>query len=118
MTRRKKNMGDWGEEQACRFLQRHGFVIKDRNYYTTFGEIDIVAQKGDDLYFVEVKTRQKGGLSDSSQITYYKKKKLEKTVKIYCFRKKIVDVSIIPAGLMLVLDKAKHSLKFDFCVLY
>ena len=111
-------MGDWGEDQACRFLQRHGFTIKDRNFYTTVGEIDIVAQKGDDLYFVEVKTRQKGDLSDSSQITYYKKKKLEKTIKIYCLRKNIVNISIILAGLILELNKANSSLKFNFCILY
>ena len=55
MTRQNKNLGDWGEAQACSFLERHGFKIIERNYHTTMGEIDVIATKGDDYYFVEVK---------------------------------------------------------------
>jgi putative endonuclease len=50
MTRRNKDVGDWGEQQACIFLQRHGFRIVERNYYTTMGEIDVIAVKGNDFY--------------------------------------------------------------------
>ncbi len=118
MSRRNKNLGDWGEEQAVLFLQRHHFSIIDRNYHTTVGEIDIVARQGDDFYFVEVKTRQKGDLSDSSQITKSKRDKLQKTVKIYCWRKNITDVGLILAGLVVEIDRSNCKLKFNFFILY
>lgn len=53
-TRRK--IGDIGEEVACRFLLKHGFGIKDRNYLRKWGEIDIIAERAKKLYFIEVKT--------------------------------------------------------------
>ena len=47
----KKKIGEWGENLACAFLCHRGFKIIERNYYTTVGEIDIVAKLGDDFYF-------------------------------------------------------------------
>lgn len=118
MTRRNKNLGDWGENQAVLFLGRHGFDIIDRNYHTTFGEIDIVACKNNDFYFIEVKTRFKGSLSDSSQISPVKQKKLQKTVNQYCFHKKIANSGIVLAGLMVEINKIAGKLNFNFFVLY
>ena len=118
MSRRKKDIGDWGEAKAVDFLEKHGFSVIDRNYHTTVGEIDIVAKKSNDFYFVEVKTRQKGYLSDSSQITANKKRKMLRTVKIYCFRKNIVNVAIILAGLIVEIDKENSRVNFNFFILH
>ena len=75
MSRRNKNLGDWGEEKACGFLERHGFRVVERNYHATTGEIDIVAEKGGDYYFVEVKTRHAEEFAkDLSIIFFYKHK--------------------------------------------
>ncbi len=41
-----------------RELQRRGYAILARRYRTRFGEIDIVAQDGDVVVFVEVKARR------------------------------------------------------------
>ncbi|MFQ5441203.1 MAG: YraN family protein [Thermodesulfobacteriota bacterium] len=49
--------GSRGEAIARRFLRKNGFKIKEKNYQTRFGEIDIIATEGDDLVFIEVKTR-------------------------------------------------------------
>jgi putative endonuclease len=49
--------GEIGEEKAARFLRRKGYKILTRNYRTRLGEIDIIAQKGGAVVFVEVKTR-------------------------------------------------------------
>ena len=54
---RNRQLGVRGENEAVRFLAAHGFVILDRNWRCTQGELDIVAQDGVDLVFVEVKTR-------------------------------------------------------------
>ncbi len=51
-----KKIGDLGENIAVVFLEKHGFQIIDRNYRNKIGEIDIIAQKDDFYYIVEVKT--------------------------------------------------------------
>lgn len=47
---------------ACGFLKRRGYRILRRNYRSPFGEVDIIASKGDSLVFCEVKTRSGGGM--------------------------------------------------------
>jgi putative endonuclease len=51
-----QKIGRIGEETACKFLMKHGFAIIGRNYLKKWGEIDIIAKKGKNLHFVEVKT--------------------------------------------------------------
>lgn len=51
-----KKIGDLGENIAVVFLEKRGFQIIDRNYRNKIGEIDIIAQKDDFYYVVEVKT--------------------------------------------------------------
>jgi putative endonuclease len=43
------------EDLACEYLEGLGYSILSRNYHCGIGEIDIVAQEGDELVFVEVK---------------------------------------------------------------
>lgn len=52
-----KSIGDYGERCAARYLKRHGYKIIERNYRTSFSELDIIATDGEYLCFVEVKTR-------------------------------------------------------------
>lgn len=51
----RKEVGRLGEEVASQFLERKGFSILDRNYRKPWGEIDIIAEKGSIVRFVEVK---------------------------------------------------------------
>ncbi|WP_093883911.1 YraN family protein [Syntrophus gentianae] len=50
--------GKIGEEMAAAYLEAAGYRILERNYRCPFGEIDIIAQEGDTLVFVEVKSRR------------------------------------------------------------
>lgn len=52
-----RKLGAKGEDAACRYLSHKDYLILDRNWRCQFGEVDIVAMDGDDLVFVEVKTR-------------------------------------------------------------
>ncbi|MBP3372886.1 MAG: YraN family protein [Clostridia bacterium] len=52
-----KKVGAQGEQRACEYLEQKGYSILHRNFRTPYGEIDIIAQKGQMLCFVEVKTR-------------------------------------------------------------
>lgn len=54
---RKDILGTAGESLAVDYLRRQGFVIIERNWRCSSGEIDIVAREGSTTVFVEVKTR-------------------------------------------------------------
>jgi putative endonuclease len=58
MTNYKKSLGKWGERLAATFLESNGYTIVAQNVHTPYGEIDLIAQTGETLVFVEVKTRQ------------------------------------------------------------
>ena len=51
------DFGKWGEDVAVNYLLERGFEILARNWRHEHKEIDIIAQREDKLYFVEVKTR-------------------------------------------------------------
>ena len=55
--RNNKDAGRTGEGLAAAALQKNGYTILTRNYRKKCGEIDIIAQKNDVVYFVEVKAR-------------------------------------------------------------
>ena len=53
----KRIKGDIGEEYTRKRLARRFYKILDTNYSCRFGEIDIIARRGEYICFVEVKTR-------------------------------------------------------------
>lgn len=55
--RKAFSRGVRGEWYAALFLRLKGYSIEDRNFRCKSGEIDIVARKGDQIIFVEVKAR-------------------------------------------------------------
>jgi putative endonuclease len=57
MTMERQAFGKSGENLAVEELERRGYAILDRRYRTRQGEIDIVAQDGETIVFVEVKAR-------------------------------------------------------------
>jgi len=50
-------LGAFGEQLAANYLRKHNYNILERNYRFQRAEIDIIAQKDDQLIIVEVKTR-------------------------------------------------------------
>jgi putative endonuclease len=54
----RQGLGQTGERLAAERLVQCGYRILERNFRCRYGEIDIVAEDGDDLVFVEVKTRR------------------------------------------------------------
>lgn len=53
----KKVLGKNGEKLVAQYLKKQGCKILQKNYTTPFGEADIIAKDGDEIAFVEVKTR-------------------------------------------------------------
>ena len=63
MMTEKQERGALGEQAAVEYLRRHGFVLVERNYRVGYSEVDIIAQRDDELHFVEVKTRKVGSMT-------------------------------------------------------
>lgn len=53
----KKLLGNKGEKLVLKYLKKQGCKILKKNYATPFGEADLIVQDGDEIAFVEVKTR-------------------------------------------------------------
>lgn len=88
-------LGALGEDLGCRYLKDKGYKILDTNYCNAFGkrlgEIDIVAEKGKELVFIEVKSRLGVAGSDilpEANITRDKLRKLERIARCYLREKK------------------------------
>lgn len=80
----ERKRGLEGEEIACRHLERAGYGIVARNYSSRYGEVDIVAQHGDVLVFVEVKRyKPKSVVHPLLAVTEQKQEKIRKTA--LCF---------------------------------
>ena len=74
--------GDIAESKACEYLLQNGYLVIERNFYSRFGEIDIIAFKDEVLHFVEVKSALDYELAIQN-ITPSKMRKLLKTGEIY-----------------------------------
>ncbi len=55
VTRASRQKGTAGEERAVAWLCSRGWAIRERNFRTRRGEIDIIAEMGPQVIFVEVK---------------------------------------------------------------
>jgi len=71
----KRERGDWGEERAARYLRLHGYRVLERNFRCRQGEIDIIAQKGDIVAFVEVKQRKNAEHGEAREFVTFSKQR-------------------------------------------
>jgi putative endonuclease len=88
-----KLIGRYGEDVASQFLESRGFKVIERNYLRSWGEIDIIAEKGGVVRFVEVKavsrenlpdvTRESSGYRPEEQVHPAKLRKVARTAEMY-----------------------------------
>jgi len=80
----RKTTGYRGEGAAALYLQRLGYFLVERNFFTRYGEIDLILRDKDTLVFVEVKT--KNGVawgSPEEMFTRYKWQKVRRMATVY-----------------------------------
>lgn len=80
---KNKKTGAEGEEIAAAFLARKGYRILQRNLRLEKAEIDIVAMDGEQLVFVEVKTRSSDMVEPERAVTKAKQRTMMKAAELY-----------------------------------
>ena len=80
----KRELGRFGEEQAAKYLRRHGYRIVEMNYSCRFGEIDIIAETLRYIVFAEVKLRKNDLYGEAKEfVTRAKQERIITTASIY-----------------------------------
>lgn len=90
----KSELGQLGEDLACRYLKKKGYKIIERNYRQPWGELDIVAVSPEKiLVLVEVKTVRgpKPEVEAEDQMTRAKSKKFKRAAELYANNSKLLN---------------------------
>jgi len=88
----RKSLGARGEQLAAQHLEREGYTILATNWRCTAGELDIIAQEGAILAFVEVRTRRgSAGPTPEQSITPAKQAKLIELAQTYLQEHHLTD---------------------------
>ena len=102
MRSEKRKIGDIGENIFAKHLVKHNYKILDRNYSKKWGEIDIIAQKDNIIYFVEVKTvtrenvkdlkKEVDGFQPEENVHPMKLRRMGRVIQTYLIEKDIEEV--------------------------
>jgi len=107
-------VGQYGEQLACNYLKRQGYKIIERNCKIGYEEIDIIAEEGDTLVFIEVKTRVSRFYGDGSEATQgVKQKRLNLAIQKYLDKYKLWDVEPRCDLITIFINKITRSAKIE-----
>lgn len=103
--------GTIGEDKASEYLQQQGYTIVERNWRTKNGklEIDIIAEKGEDMAVVEVKCRT--SLQWGDPATFVSPRKIDNLAKAtneYLQTHNIEDKCLRFDIISILMDKDNH----------
>lgn len=115
-----QKVGKEGEKLARAYLEAKGYRILEQNVKLRRGEIDLVAEEGGDLVFIEVKTRRSKAFGlPLEAITPTKKRHLAHAVREYLgsqidrrIRYDVVAILLSPPGPPQI-ELVQHALVFD-----
>lgn len=102
-TSNTQKIGEIGESLACKYLEKQGFSILERNYTKKWGEIDIIAKKKGITHFIEVKSKtvepafftyykEDTGFDPKDNVHYWKIKKLRRTIESYLISQRFGNI--------------------------
>lgn len=109
----KTKLGRFGEDLAIEFLQKQGYRIIERNFRIRGGEIDAIAQEGNTLVYVEIKTRTTFQFGRPEEaVTPKKIHFLKRAAKFYRNnRKPLIELERIDVVAVDLLDHANPQIK-------
>lgn len=88
-TGNKRATGSRYEQAAADFLRQQGLRILEQNYRCRQGEIDLIAQEGRTLVFVEVKYRKTAAMGDPAEaVTALKQSRIRNAAGYYLYSRR------------------------------
>jgi putative endonuclease len=79
-----RRIGQDAEKQAADFLRQRGYRIIETNVRFTIGELDIIAEDGATLVFIEVRARRSSRFgSPEESLTAGKRRRVYRAVELY-----------------------------------
>lgn len=86
----KLELGQKGEEEVCKYLDKIGYFIVAKNFKCSYGEIDIIATDKNEIVFIEVKTRGSRKFGEAREaVNKYKKKHIKKAATFFIYKNKL-----------------------------
>lgn len=80
--------GKAGEDYTAGWLARQGYTVLERNWHCRWGEVDIIARKGQTAAFVEVKARRPGAMvTPAEAVDRKKRERLLKTAEVWLLQR-------------------------------
>lgn len=110
-------LGNQGENQAVKLLAEKGYNILKRNYRVhNVGEIDIIAEKDNDIHIIEVRTRLNLGYYPDSveSVAGAKMNKVIRTAEHFVMENRLYDKNIVFEICMVTHDKQGNIQRIDF----
>lgn len=103
----RQQKGRLGEDVAASYLEAEGWEITDRNWRCPAGEVDIVAVRGEELAFVEVKTIDAYGPESASRlIDARKRSRIVESSKYFLSRKREYNCMSLRYDVILIREGA------------
>jgi putative endonuclease len=88
----RQKCGKAGEDLAAHFLEKSGLKILERNFRFERGEIDLIAEEGEELVFIEVKARRSNVFgAPEDAVTEKKQEQIHTVAEGYLFMHEIDD---------------------------
>ena len=113
-----KAKGHLAEDYAASYLSELGFTVLERNLKEVFGEVDVVAKKGNTFRFVEVKSgfgkRAGGSLPLEIKIDAHKIKRISNVANFYLERKGLEEAPWSIDAVLVRLSGRGELLEIEF----
>ena len=121
MTTPRGRLGQWGESHARRYLEGKGYTVSATNYRCRWGEVDIVARHGEEIVFIEVRTRRGAAFGTPEEsVTATKSQRLVATAQHYLgsngleqsqWRVDLVSIHLDVAGKLLEVNHLENAVE-------
>ena len=113
MITSRRRLGDLGEDQACRHLEKMGHVVLERNWRWSHLEIDIITRDPEGLHFVEVKSRTAPvSAVPEENVTHLKQRRLVSAAHAYLEEKHPGDVEVFFDIVTVVFDGEQTDIQY------
>ncbi|HVE81230.1 MAG TPA: YraN family protein [Myxococcales bacterium] len=110
-TAGRKELGDAAEQAAVELLERSGYRVVERNFRCPYGEVDVVAERGELLCFVEVRMRSSAAWGDPAHtVSWSKQRKVRRAALHWLFRHGAGADRMVRFDVISVLGRGKSAL--------